>query len=220
MNIEFIGIIFAVLIVCTMILYIGSRLISKIERRILIFSGIALFILYIIIIFLQITNLMLSNILVITLSIIAGYGVFKTFSKEALAQSIVIFAITASLVDFFSFGGGLTSEIIRSWEEESNVLLLFLCITIEVGPTIIPIVGIGDLFNITIFYCALDQLNYLEKRIANYIIPTLGLLLALIVGLYVGGIYAIPFMASTTILFVVINQRKIKKDELPINPIE
>ncbi len=222
MNTELYGIIFAVLIVSTVILYIGSRLVLKVKKKILILSLIIFIVFYVIIIFMQIFNLILSNILVIILSILAGYFVFKSFNTENLWQLIIVFAIITSLMDYFSFGGGLTNEIIRSWEEESNVLLLFLCITIEVGPTIVPIVGIGDLFNITLFFCALDQLNYfselnfLVKRMISYLVPTLGLLTALIIGFFVGGIYGIPFIAATSITFVLINQWKINKDEVKI----
>jgi hypothetical protein len=71
--------------------------------------------------------------------------------------------------------------------------------------SICPIVGLGDFIFIGIYFIALRQIG--AGSWAQFIIPTAGLLGALVVGVLVGGIYAIPFMAAVVIGYLFFTHR-------------
>ena len=82
----------------------------------------------------------------------------------------------------------------------------FLTISVPVQGNIVPVVGIGDLFILGGIYFSLKKLNYSDWE--SILVPMSGLLLALIVGLLFGGVFAIPFIALTVTLYIVYKKRR------------
>ena len=138
-------------------------------------------------------NFIISDTLVFLTAICAGSFIGRSFSDEALAQTLIDFLIISSVMDVVSFTGGLTNLII----ENRGTLLQNLSIAFPIGSKIIPIMGIGDLIIIGILFQSLSRLGY--RSVETYLVPTTGLMLALFVGLLLGGNYALPVMALTTI---------------------
>ena len=116
------------------------------------------------------------------------------------SPALIAFCITAGLVDFFSFTGGLTARIIADYKQGHNLWLQYLSITARLSGQIVPIIGIGDLIILGSVYFALSQLEY--NGWLSFLFPLGGLLIALGVGLLKGGVYAIPFIACATILYI------------------
>jgi len=90
--------------------------------------------------------------------------------------------------------------VIDNFREGSSDLLRYLVISMPVDESVQPIVGIGDFFIISAICFALARLGYNQSQLL--LAPLSGLLLAIVVGLLVGGIFAIPFIAATTIVYV------------------
>jgi hypothetical protein len=108
-------------------------------------------------------------------------------------------------VDVFSFSGGLTAKIIADYQQGRNLLLQYLSLVAPLPDRITPIVGIGDLIILGSIYYAFPKIGL--HGAGAFLFPLGGLLIALGVGLLIGGIYALPFIGGATILYLVIKGR-------------
>jgi len=84
-------------------------------------------------------------------------------------------------------------------------VLSLMAFSVVLKGKICPIVGLGDFVFIGIYFIALRQIGV--GSWAQFIAPTVGLLCALSVGVLVGGIYAIPFMAAVVIGYLFFSHR-------------
>ena len=122
------------------------------------------------------------------------------------APSIVSFSIAASIADIVSFNWGPTHYLVKAAEQlDPTSLLNLMAFSIVLKGNIYPIVGLGDFVFIGIYFMALRQIGV--GSWAQFIIPTVGLLGALVVGVLVGGIYAILFMAAVVIGYLFFSHR-------------
>lgn len=112
--------------------------------------------------------------------------------------SIAVFAITASAVDLFSFGGGLTRELVQGYEAGTSDLLRFLAVTVEVGGQPRPLVGGVDLLITGSLFLGLVRVHGGPKRAAFALL--VGLASAVATGLVVGGVAAVPFVGLAATL--------------------
>jgi len=120
--------------------------------------------------------------------------------------SIVSFSIAGSIADIVSFNWGPTHYFMKAAEQLNPASLLnLMAFSIVFKGSICPIVGLGDFIFIGIYFIALRQIG--AGSWAQFIIPTAGLLGALVVGVLVGGIYAIPFMAAVVIGYLFFSHR-------------
>jgi hypothetical protein len=120
--------------------------------------------------------------------------------------SIVSFSIAGSIADIVSFNWGPTHFFMKAAEQLNPASLLnLMAFSIVFKGSICPIVGLGDFIFIGIYFIALRQIG--AGSWAQFIIPTAGLLGALVVGVLVGGIYAIPFMAAVVIGYLFFTHR-------------
>ena len=94
-----------------------------------------------------------------------------------------------------SYLGGVTAALSHAFQHGSN-LLPYLCLSFPVHGRLRPVVGIGDLVVITAVYLALRRLGH--NGLLAFTGPFAGLALALAIGLLIGGVFAIPFIAATT----------------------
>ena len=142
----------------------------------------------------------LVNFAVLGAAGIAGsaLGLFAS-SRVALTT----FCVVASAVDAYSATRGATASLVDSYREGSSDLLRFLAVSMPVDGTLKPILGIGDFVIIGTICFALLRLGYPQPRLL--LAPISGFLVAVIIGLTVGGIFAIPFIAATTIVYIYVN---------------
>jgi len=193
-----IAVIFIVTVISVLIVFIGIRLISKLKKGILLGVTLPVILVYVGLLIIQPDNLLISNALVLITSIMVGSLLGMLISNEA---SVIVFSVTAAIVDLVSFSGGITAKIISNYQSGGSLLLHYLSISIPVGSKIIPIVGIGDFIIVGAIFYSLKRLNYTNTEC--FLVPTIGLLIALVVGLIVGGIYAVPFIATAVIVFFI-----------------
>jgi hypothetical protein len=142
-------------------------------------------------------NWVLIDVVVLSVAGIGGSGLGLFIRSKS---SLITFCIVASVVDIYSATQGVTSNLADAYREETSDLLRYLVISMPVGGSVEPIVGIGDFFIISAICFVLVRLGYNRSQLL--LAPLSGLLLAIIVGQLVGGIFAIPFIAATTIVYL------------------
>lgn len=194
-----VSLIYSVIIASSFLVQIGVRLLRKIPLKKIHLSLLLVILVYTIIILLQVSNYLISNLLVISISILAGYSIGNSISTKS---SLIVFCLTAAIVDLISFKGGLSAKIIEDYASGHNLLLQYLSISIPFNSKLVPLVGLGDLFILGIIFQSLIKLGY--KNWSVSIIPIAGLVIALFIGLLVHGIYALPFISGCTILFLIL----------------
>jgi hypothetical protein len=137
-----------------------------------------------------------SNLLVLA----GGVG-GATLLARALTEprAVVVFLVVASLVDVLSFSDGLTRALIDGYRSGESRLLLHLTLVAPIEGQWAPIVGVGDLFISGAAGAALVRFD----RPFWHVLAVLwaGLLLALGVGLWRGGVAAVPFIAFAVAVY-------------------
>jgi hypothetical protein len=179
------------------LVFLISRRIGGFSNRRVAILAVAAFTIYAGFLFLRPDSWILINVVVLSVAGVGGSGLGLLIGSKA---SLITFCIVASIVDVYSVVQGATSTIVDSYREGSSDLLRYLAISVPVDGDITPIVGIGDFFVISAIYFVLARLGYQQMQVM--LVPVAGLLLAVIVGMLVGGIFAIPFIAATTVFFV------------------
>ena len=192
-----IALIYGIVILTSGLLYLGARLGRHLPRIWLWSTLIIALTFYVVLLWVEVTPWLVSNILVLVISLLAASIISFTLTSSS---ALIVFCITAGIVDFFSFSGGLSAKIIADYEQGHNLLLQYLCITVPLSDQITPIIGIGDLIIMGSVYFALSRLEY--HGWLAFLIHLGGLLAALAVGIWLGGIYALPFIGSTTIIYL------------------
>jgi hypothetical protein len=191
--------IYGVVAISAYIVQIGVQLLKKIPLNRIYLALAVTVLIYTLMILFKASNWFISNLLVISISILAGFSIGSSISTKS---SLIVFCITAGIVDFISFKGGLSAKIIEDYASGHNLLLQYLCIVIPYNGKIVPLLGVGDLFVLGIIFRSLIRIGYKSWFIS--LIPIAGLLIALFLGLMFQGIYALPFIGGMTILFLLI----------------
>ncbi len=195
--------VFTTCIISTTICFIGSIITSKYKNTtIYIISAISLFT-YISIWILGIYNWIIIDSLLILISIFAGriFG-YSITTKQAL----IVFCITFSIIDIFSFLFGPTKIILSMAGEGKKKIIQYLAITIPIYTQQIPLFGIGDTIIISSIYSSFIRIGY--KGWWIYLIPLFGFLVSVTIGLLVGGIFALPFIGGITLIYLLIKKSK------------
>ena len=195
-----IGLIFLVSICLFYFVYLVFQ--KKISQRKLLWFFIATTAIFIGYLFVPFERIMLTYILLILFSLSFGSFVGAGF-KTSLP--IIIFILIAGIVDYFSYSNGLTNMIINAYQEEKNDLLLKLTLRVYRENEMLFIMGVGDLIILTTLFKSF--LNVTHKVLISFFIPLSGIILAIIVGSFVGGIYAIPFVSLFTVLYLMIFEK-------------
>jgi hypothetical protein len=108
--------------------------------------------------------------------------------------AIVAFAITVSIVDLLSFGGGLTRRIIQNYQAGTDDLLRFLAVTVPIGGRPRPLAGVVDLMIMGSLFLGLVRIHGNRPRAAVFLLAALAV--AVIVGMTIGGVAGLPFLAA------------------------
>ena len=191
------ALIFGIIILLAWCLYAGTRLTHQLTRPWLWRALVIILATYAILLRTQGSPWLISDFTVLLVALLAASTIGLTLTSSL---ALVAFCITAGIVDFFSFSGGLTSEIIAKYAQGHHLLLQYLSITAPLSGRIIPIIGIGDLIILGSVYYVLPQIGH--QSWLTFLAPLVGLLSALVVGLLKGGIYAIPFIGGATCVYL------------------
>ena len=183
-----------------LMIFLGARVMLTIKRPQRIVLSILVLFLYSALLWFQPDNWFLSDVAVLAVAITIGSLVGISIASRPSRSALVVFLVTVALVDVISFSGGLTAKIIADYREGSSVLLQFLSVSIPLNLRVMPVVGLGDLVIMGCIYVVLIRLAY--PLWESFFAPLFGLLLALIVGLIIGGVYALPFVAGAVIGYV------------------
>ena len=120
--------------------------------------------------------------------------------------AVVAMLVAAAAVDILSVSGGLTRAIIDGYREGTSDLLLYLGLVVPIGGRLTPIVGISDLLIGGSAAVALIRLGLRPVAVIGAI--AIGLLGALVYGIWRGGVAALPFIAIAVLLLVWRNSAK------------
>lgn len=191
---------FCSLIVVTIVYFSLPRLLDLSQKKNItnLLIGITLSIIFYNI---EIYNFIIIDMIIIITAIVGGILVSKYIGDK---NTFIIFLIVAATVDYFSFSGGLTNKIISSYNEGQSNLLNYIAVSIPQNNGFTPVVGIADIYIISIILTYLIKQNY--GKLFQYFVPLVGLYTALTFGILLGGIYAIPFFSIVTIFFVIIKE--------------
>ena len=150
-------------------------------------------------------NSLITNATVLLVALFVGSLLGRLFVNPS---ALVSFCITAAIVDIISSQVGATAKLSHDFQTGSSALLQYLSLSFNVHEQLRPIVGLSDLIIITAIYFALRQAGHVG--LAAFAAPVTGLLLALAVGLLLGGFAALPFIAATTVAFVMLTRNRIQ----------
>ncbi len=147
-------------------------------------------------------QLVLSNAVVVASSAAVALALGAGLRDQ---RSLISFAITASVADIISFAIGPTRALLDRFGGSTGTLVTYLALTLPWQGRRLPVVGIGDLVLLGVFFLAVRQLGF--GAAVSWAPPTVGLLVALAVGLLVGGVFGIPFMTAAVIALLIARQR-------------
>ena len=183
---------FASSLVAAIVLFLGSRYTSALRAPVLLTSTAFVVVAYGAVLALRPPGLLISNGAVLVVALLLGSSLGTLFNGHV---GLISFLVAAAVADVCSYLGGVTAALSHAFQHGSN-LLPYLCLSFPVHGRLRPVVGIGDLVVITAVYLALRRLGH--NGLLAFTGPFAGLALALAIGLLIGGVFAIPFIAATS----------------------
>ena len=154
---------------------------------------------YIVMVFVGSPNVWLSSGVVILASVM-GAMVIGSFNRSR--GSVVVFLVTAAVVDWFSFSGGLTRWIIDSGGAGNMLLLQYLTVALPEGGRVQYLIGIGDLIVSGATGLSLFRLGYPALRTG--IVIMFAVLSSVVLALVIRGIPALPMVALMTGFYIAV----------------
>ena len=117
-------------------------------------------------------------------------------SFGALATMLIV----AATVDFISSYSGPTRWLLdRAQHAHTAAVLQFLCVSMRIKQRLVGVIGVTDLIFFTTCVSVTRRLGWPEPW--ALIVPLLGLLSALGLGLLIGPTPALPFLATAVLLY-------------------
>ena len=200
MTASLVVVLFAVTLGAGLVVYVLSDLLERIDQARLHTALAVIVVAYATALWYRPPSLIVSNTVVLGLAIAAATAIGRRFRE---AQSIIAFSIAASIADIISFTVGPTRSILENAERTSGSFISYLALSIPRLEGIVPVVGVGDLLVLGVYFVALKQVG--ATALWRLPIPTAGLLVALGVGLMTGGAFGIPFMALAAIAYLLLS---------------
>jgi hypothetical protein len=186
----------AVVLLAALVQCVATAALAPLSRRARTGLLISLLVVYAVLLVARPPLLLLSNAIVFAVSAVVAVVLGQGLGDR---RSLAAFALAASLADILSFLFGPTRALLDRFGGATGALVAYLTVAIPYTGQTLPVAGIGDLILLGVFFLGLRRLGY--SFVASCAVPTLGLLAALAVGLAVGGIFGIPFMAAAVLLY-------------------
>jgi hypothetical protein len=196
-------IIFAATLVACVLVFVGTALTSKLGRGPLVSGTVLISLIFAAICITRPGSWIVSTGVVLVTAIFAGTAIGRTVKSE---PAIIAMCVAAAVVDVVSFSVGLTHKMLTSYMSGESQLLVYLCFSVPIGSVIAPLVGIGDLVILGALFCGLRNLRYSVTE--SFVVPVTGLLVALVIGLLVNSIYALPFVAGSVLIYILVKRKK------------
>jgi hypothetical protein len=201
-----IAVAFTVCLVSAAVLYSATAFTNRLQLPHLVALTLISLTLYGAVLVIRLPHLLTTNILILLVAVLVG-SLLGTLIDKPLA--LVSLCIAAAIVDLISSRVGVTASLSHAFRSGSNTLLRYLSLSSRIQESLSPIVGIGDLIIMTAIYFALRRAGHVG--LLAFAAPAGGLLLALAVGLIVGGIPALPFISATTVAFLVLSSKRVEE---------
>lgn len=107
---------------------------------------------------------------------------------------VLTFLFTAAIVDFLSFSDGLTNQIVEAYRSGGSNVLRFLAVFLELGGQEYAVIGVSDIALVAAAYLGLYRATGSGWEPAIWLL--VGLFLAFLAGMFLGGAPGIPFLAA------------------------
>lgn len=199
---EVLLLIFAVVLLAAAVEYVvvayAQRLRRGVQWRILL----PVLLLYGLLLYLRPSNLLLSNGIVLAVTTLGGTLIGAGLTTRS---TVISFSIASSLADILSFTVGPTRILLDQFGGATSSLVTYLTITIPVREQVLPLIGIGDLMILSAYFAALRQLGC--SALVSFGAPLSGVIAALSVGLVLGGVFGIPFMAVAVVGVLLLSRK-------------
>ena len=192
----------AVIILCAAFLFLGIRLAGRLPTPWVTGVFALAAILFISLFALQWFVWFVGDTLILLLSLSAGKTLGRIINSW---QALITFCLALAVLDLLSFYFGPTASLIAGFRQGNTLPLQYLSISVPMGEEIQPIMGIGDTMALATAYATLTRLRYPAGW--SFLAPLAGLLMAMAVGLAVGGIFALPFMTGALIAYILMDQK-------------
>lgn len=144
------------------------------------------------------TNFVVTNCFVLAGSLVAGVLLGRQIGSNS---ALVAFLSTAAIVDAISTYAGPTRWIANHAQQPYHTIvpLQILSVSFRLKGELIGVIGVGDLLLFTVCVSVARRLGWPET--AALLVPLLGILSALGVGLFAGLTPALPFLAAAVIAY-------------------
>ena len=151
-----------------------------------------------------------SSLGISALVVVASGAIAAVFAHIVVDLRVLTWlGLSAAAADVISFLFGPTRFLLESGPRAGGYAR-YLAVGFETLDGVALVVGFGDLVFMGVFTLALWRLG--AVRVAGFAAPATGLLVALAVGLAVGGTVGIPLAATPTILYARFRLRKTRPE--------
>ena len=147
-------------------------------------------------------SLLLSNTAVLVISAVGARWLAGILRGEG---AVFAFSMAASVADIVSFFAGPTRHLLDGAETGPGSVVSYLAFSIPVGGSVLPLLGAADLLFVGVYFLVLRALGATVPTAVA--LPTLGMLLAMAVGLWLGGVPGIPFLAGVSVAYLLFRTR-------------
>lgn len=145
----------------------------------------------------------LAGALVVAAAIALGV-VLALMVRSAVA--LASFCLAASAADLISTTSGITRQLVDAAARGDGDLLLYLVVSAPAAGRWLPVIGIADLAVAATIIQVLRGLG--SGRRAAVAVPGAGLLVALVLGLFLGGVPGVPWIALPTLAYLLLALRR------------
>lgn len=143
-------------------------------------------------------NFVVTDCFVLAGSLFAGFLLGRQIGSN---RALAAFLATAAIVDIISTYAGPTRWIVNHAQQPHHTIvpLQLLSVSFRLRGELIGVIGVGDLFVFTVCVSVGRRLGW--PKAAALLVPLLGILSALGVGLFSGLTPALPFLAAAVIVY-------------------
>lgn len=136
----------------------------------------------------------LTNVVVFSGGSLFGWLLGRTTSNLKSLLSFIIVGVTADVISFYF---GVTGAIMEA-ARRGSLWLQYLSFSLPYRGVVQPMVGVGDLVFLFLIYYTLVRVPGLPTW--AYFLPLLAMEAALVAGLLLNGVPALPFLAAAVYL--------------------
>ena len=203
-------IIFVATLIACVLVFVGTALTLKLGWRALVSGTILVALIFAAICVTRPGSWVVSTGVVLVTAIFAGTAIGKTIKSE---PALIAMCMAAAVADVVSFSVGLTHKMLTSYMSGGSQLLVYFCFSVPIGSVIAPLVGIGDLLILGALFCGLRNLGYSATE--TFVVPVTGLFAAVVIGLLVNSIFALPFVAGSVIIYILVKRKMYSTSRSP-----